>query len=520
MAMKRKRNSTTSNRAVVQVDAGIKEYDGPSFADLPCAITTSIVLKLPMKYVLFCKCVCKSWNTLISDPQFAKLHFKSAPAGVLIRTNDPKRRVSRTLHLLDYEPEKLGSYDDEQFCLCEDKFLKAECNRHIKLGPKFKLPLRDAKLVLNNTDATKTSGRKRTYIACKPKDDKFAVVNSCNGLLCLCDPKDGDPLVVCNPMTGEFIRLPEATKIEERRSPIYATFGFHQKTNEYKVIRMCKRYITVAPYVRNYVGMVIEMHTLGTSTWKNIRGDLGVDHVLSFPTCINGALHWIFSDGWKFAILCFDFESERFRPFPSPPHVFNEGVIEMTSKVSMTELKGFLYLCDATSYGLVTMWVMKEYGIGESWIPVFSISPHDGGRWPHGLYWPVKIFKNGAATLMYHSCNGFIYYDHKEHGLKRSKVPGTQSNFEKYEFKFFKVRGTQSNFEAIPYVPSLISLKDAVKGDNVEVLNVHSRCAKFKLREEKEVIFLAEEDVEMVDFLYTSSSEIFSYYELGDEYSS
>ncbi|KAK7259594.1 hypothetical protein RIF29_25203 [Crotalaria pallida] len=35
----------------------------------------------------------------------------------------------------------------------------------------------------------------------------------------------------------------------------------------------------------------------------------------------------------------------------------------------------------------------------------------------------------------------------------------------------FKVRETQSNFEAIPYIPSLMSLKDAVKGDNVEIFH-------------------------------------------------
>ncbi|WJX55718.1 hypothetical protein P8452_41453 [Trifolium repens] len=41
--------------------------------------------------------------------------------------------------------------------------------------------------------------------------------------------------------------------------------------------------------------------------------------------------------------------------------------------------------------------------------------------------------------------------------------------------------------------------RDVVKGDNIEVLNIHSRCAKFKLHEENEALLLSQlndEDLE------------------------
>jgi F-box interacting protein len=64
-------------------------------------------------------------------------------------------------------------------------------------------------------------------------------VNSCNGLLCLSDPSFGNPLVICNPSTGEFIRLPESTANRTRVGRQgQAAFGFQPKTNEYKVINM------------------------------------------------------------------------------------------------------------------------------------------------------------------------------------------------------------------------------------------------------------------------------------------
>jgi hypothetical protein len=59
---------------------------------------------------------------------------------------------------------------------------------------------------------------------------------------------------------------------------------------------------------------------------------------------------------------------------------------------------------------------------------------------------------------MYHTRNCLLYYDptRKEH-------------------KYFKVRGSESNFEVAVWIPSFRSIKDAVMGDNVEVLNVKSR---------------------------------------------
>ncbi|KAF7831420.1 F-box protein interaction domain protein [Senna tora] len=242
--MKRKSDSIATHRWEGKREAG--EVDEPeiqplwpSFADLPSPITTNILLRLPMTSVLICKCVCKSWHTIISDPHFAKLHFKNAPTDVMIR--------------------------------------------HMKLAAKFKLPLRDAKMVLDKMLEAKNGGRKRSYIACKPRDDKFAVVNSCKGLLCLCDPMDRDPLVVCNPITGEFIRLPETRTI--MRGTFVSGFGYHEKTREFKVIRVYDSYAQDPANAKKWLsnGRVAEMLTLGNGTWKSVGVGI-VPFDLRFPT--------------------------------------------------------------------------------------------------------------------------------------------------------------------------------------------------------------------------------------------
>ncbi|GAU24035.1 hypothetical protein TSUD_328390 [Trifolium subterraneum] len=306
--------------------------------------------------------------------------------------------------------------------------------------------------------------------------DKFNIVNSCNGLLCLSDPYTENPLVICNPVTGECIRLPKATKApfklkthaDRVRMQRHSGLGFQPKTNEYKVIKMSV-----------FERVILEVNTLGSPSWRNVEVDPRISiSSLKYPTCVNGVLHWIKLEGQERSILCICFESERLQPFPSPPHVFE--IHDNRHTISMGELKGFIYICDL-NFSFVTMWVMNEYGIEESWTNVYnietSVDSWSSFSWHYGLCWPVKPFEEGAAILLYHSCNCFVYYEP-----------------EKYRCKVFQIRGTRSTYiGVIPHIPSLISLKDIVKGgDNNEVLSIHSRCAKYKLPEDNEVLFLAQ----------------------------
>ncbi|AES98950.1 putative F-box domain-containing protein [Medicago truncatula] len=102
VAMERKSGLIPSPRAKKKAKTGKEKVDeveiqelSPSFADLPFPIATDILLRLPIKSVIICKCVCRTWNTVISDPHFAKVHFERSPYGFLILTCD-RRLVSRT----------------------------------------------------------------------------------------------------------------------------------------------------------------------------------------------------------------------------------------------------------------------------------------------------------------------------------------------------------------------------------------------------------------------------------------
>jgi len=345
------------------------------FDNLPSHLTTHILLKLPIKSLLICRCVCKIWNKLITEPTFAKLQFERAPVSLMIR----KLYMSRNLYLLECDPEKFefGS------------------NNRVKLEPTIKLPLRGAKSYLE------INGVGSDNIDCITNHHKFSIVNSCNGLLCLSEPCSKNPLVICNPATREFIRLPEASydwlKMPRVQPKVQAGFGFQPKTNEYKVVILWKKHVQQTNYWV-FERVVLEIHTLGTPSWRNVEVDPQISFwSLMYPTCVNGALHWIiYEDLQQKSILCFCFESERLQSFPSPPYVFGNHDnripdtmstrLEANMSIRLGELKGFLYICDGSSFENVIMWVMKEYGIGESWTKVYTI---DASVAPLGLVGPV-----------------------------------------------------------------------------------------------------------------------------------
>lgn len=160
--------------------------------DLPKSILYIVLLKLPTRSILICKCLCKTWHDLILDREFAMLHFAQAESNPSVQPSNPTL-VSRTLYLVD--PEDGSDFDfKHSICMCNDAsdFLFNECNGHqfhLNLA-KYKIPLRKAEEVLttHNDANRKTGTKKKLCIKVCPAGHKYEVVNSCNGLLCLSKP--------------------------------------------------------------------------------------------------------------------------------------------------------------------------------------------------------------------------------------------------------------------------------------------------------------------------------------------
>ncbi|KAL6989805.1 hypothetical protein U1Q18_015556 [Sarracenia purpurea var. burkii] len=342
----------------------------------------------------------------------------------------------------------------------------------MKLDSKLKLPLRNEEVVMyleRNVNANLHSGdsvERKRCVKLRNKYHKFNVVNSCNGLLCLSEAFKNVPLAVCNPVTGEYINLPAPTVAERRTKRFFdCGLGFSPKTNQFKVIRMSNRQtcqLISQPISDHklYSGRA-EIHELGTGSWKMIGcapSSLanGEDNYgPGIPTYLNGALHW-FLFWCSNNIVSFNFDSESFQSVPPPPLKYAKINFDMCWKISLGVLGGQLCICDCYNCEYSEVWTMEKYGIQGSWRKVFhSNTLTDGGRRLYCQYEPMSRLRNGAILLFDSVNNAVLYCDPKNE-----------------QFKCLKLRGIKSKFKAFAHIPSFISLKDAVMGDNLSVLNI------------------------------------------------
>ncbi|KAH7863252.1 hypothetical protein Vadar_015303 [Vaccinium darrowii] len=206
----------------------------------------------------------------------------------------------------------------------------------MKLETKLKIPLRNPELAINTEGDANVSGiskvgvKRKWCFKLRPKDHKLNLVNSCNGFLCLSEPSRNDPVVVCNPITGEFINLPVPTQANESTKRFSdCGFGFSPKTNQYVVIRIFNQQEQVRQCVREpitgrelFSPRVAEIHTLGTQSWKRIGRAASslCGYKLEFPSYLNGAVHWLLMDhDISEYIASFNFDDEIFQLVPPPP---------------------------------------------------------------------------------------------------------------------------------------------------------------------------------------------------------
>ncbi|KAL6134208.1 hypothetical protein ACLB2K_066441 [Fragaria x ananassa] len=464
MRRKRGRKPKDEIQILINDDEQIQQIgDGPFITDLPRSVVQEILLKLPIKSILMCKIVCKTWHCVISDPEFTHMHFhlNQEEAYPMIRPWH-RLRVGRTLYLV--QPAENSGFDLEDH---------TNDNGTLKSIPwPVRMSITNCKIPLRNPEEAfkyhnklvdymlnRKRGAKKKHRPCindiNPLDHRYELVNSCNGLLCLAEEHNG-PSVVCNPITGEFIHLPHVLKNESHKKCIGGGFGFSPKTNKYKVIRVLHE---GADHPIQVVD--IEIHTLGTHSWKEVGSSPFAEHMKS-PIYLKGALYWY---SILDSIASFDLDTELFQSVPPLP--FQVDYLER----GMGVLGESLSVC-ATHDNQIDVGEVEDHGAQMSWKKKVYDDIDVGGRqsWPQRLYIPLKYLTDGALLMFKRDTDALVYYHPRR-------------NYRSILYLDLKIRGRyREGFEVIRHVPSLMSLKD-IEHD-LEVLNVYSRCAEYKLPRE------------------------------------
>ncbi|OMO57908.1 hypothetical protein COLO4_35011 [Corchorus olitorius] len=331
--------------------------------NLPRDILEEILCGLAVKDLLRFRCVSKDCRDLIDSPDFVKLHLSQS-----LKTNSNRFLII------------LGSAKSKPYSLDLDSLE----NAHIKSTD-----------ILTDLHV------------------KFPIIGSCNGLIAL-ETNNGDAIVICNPTTRKIRVVPKPPTLpaSAEKNLVYYGFGYDPVSDDYKLVALIQRYNKQNQRF-DITNITTEIFSLKTGYWRSSFHEAPCFPSLLLkqliqPIIVNNAWHLIIKHDRSITIVAFDLITERYREDVPLPLLKNFAVMELGGCLSIISER-YDINPRRTWYDI---WVMKEYGLVESWTKVFSSKC--GGN----MMSPVAYSKCGQKVLLWitdqngHKCK-LVWYNLK-----------------------------------------------------------------------------------------------------------
>ncbi|XP_021663264.2 F-box protein At3g07870 [Hevea brasiliensis] len=366
---------------------------------LPREIMLNILSRLPTPSLLNAKLVNRSWQNLAEDPILIDLHFTHMAANntnpcLILHGDHP---IQNQLYALYFYPN----------------------NSNVGLVKRISLP---------------------------PIPD-FDIAASCNGWLCLSN-SSRDTFHLYNPFTSDFLELPNKSTHQNEDVCTVLGFGIQAETKEYKVLKISHgtKNVRGCRRICGYPQSKAEILTVGSPIWRSL-GQISYNLVQSpSQIMVNGKLHWVNSPfihpRRNNRLISFDLADEKFRMVPNPDSAGFER--HGSHRLKLVTIGGCLSVVLNINYGSFEIWVMKEYGVRQSWTKEFNISSDLPRELEEEVVDPAfKIsrmyrrsftrvicsVKNGEILLQY-KCRALLSYDPRQGTFKDIKIPGMPNMFE------------------------------------------------------------------------------------------
>ncbi|XP_055811917.1 F-box/kelch-repeat protein At3g23880-like [Solanum dulcamara] len=301
---------------------------------LPTELIIEILSRVSVKSLLKFRCVSKSWLALIRSPQFVKTH------------------VSVSAKNKDYTHHRLVLTEVRNFFTSHDvQYILKDCSLSSLRNDSVIEPL-DLNYPMKNPQLN------------------VCVVGSVNGLICL-DIEEND-LVLWNPSLRLYKKLPDSrlkvsggSHIDRATSVIYG-FGYDESSDDYKVVGvLCmERRCT-------FHHLEVKIYSLKSNSWRSKDGI--PDGVQLIRPCmfLNGKLHLAGELNVGFHkdrnIVSIDLTDEKWGKLEQPLYV--EGNFFVKLEVLGSDLSVFCNYIESHA----DVWVMREYGVKESWTKTYTI---------------------------------------------------------------------------------------------------------------------------------------------------
>ncbi|OMP11882.1 hypothetical protein COLO4_03624 [Corchorus olitorius] len=344
--------------------------------EIPLEIEIDILSRLPVKSLLRFKCVGKSWRSLIEDPSFLT---------------------------------RFGKNNDAfHFSTCSDQSQYFKRSRGGNNNPNT---------VWHNDFLMSAQGKFRF------------IIGSSNGLVCLTNSFHNSlNIYIWNPSTRKIVQVPildhhhSNYDNDAKTNPFRViSFGFCPKLDDYKVVKV------VGP---NPVRKV-EVYSLCTNSWSDINVAHAWVWLINRPNLfLNGASHWLARKDLldpasrRPFIMSFEFDMDGFQEIQLPsdiPYLEDDGSISYPFE--MVEYRNSLALTTKYVTEVFEIWVMKEYGVVDSWVRLFSIQvPQYPIHYEFRFFHLTNLVENDKVFLVDNQKNSLICYNPKTKQIKNRRL--------------------------------------------------------------------------------------------------
>ncbi|KAH7832940.1 hypothetical protein Vadar_001592 [Vaccinium darrowii] len=217
----------------------------------------------------------------------------------------------------------------------------------------------------------------------------FVIWGSCNGLVCVAS--DVEAIYLLNPSTRKSKLLPDSGVKRRSVSVCAYGFGFDESNDDYKVV-------LIVPYhgMGDSVETKAMVYTLKTDSWRQIKGFSSGIPFRKFGKLVNGSLHWVVRDiidsRYSFSIVSLHLGKETCSEVLQPNYGYALVQLELCV------LKRCLGLLCGSPTNYTDVWIMKEYGMIDSWTKLFTIQDVTE-PWFRQFSSPLCISKNEATPM-------------------------------------------------------------------------------------------------------------------------